>query len=206
MTKFTEKLTADNAVLLLADHQVGLFAAVRDYTVAQLKNNVVALVRAVRELGVPVVATTTAEAMFGPIVPELAAVLPDGVEVIERSAINAWDDPRVVAAVEATGRRKLIAAGVSTEVCLALPAIAATGAGYDVYGVIDASGTFNDTKRATGVLRMQQAGVITVDYSSVVVEMLADNDSPKAHAVYGALGMDFAVLNFQLLEAYGKQA
>jgi len=86
--------------------------------------------------------------------------------------------------VEATGRKKLIIAGVSTEVCLALPAIHATGAGYNTYAVIDASGTFSETKRITGLLRMVQAGVTVADYSSVAVEMLKDNASPKAGALY----------------------
>ncbi|MFD7904759.1 isochorismatase family protein [Kitasatospora sp. NPDC057904] len=206
-SRFTEQLTADNATLLLVDHQIGLLAAVRDYTVAELKHNVVALARAARVLGVPIVVTTTAaESLWGPLAPELAAALPPELEVIDRSTVNAWDDPRVRAAVEATGRKKLIVAGVSTEVCLTLPALSATGAGYDVYGVVDASGTFNDTKRTTGILRMQQAGVIAVDYASVAVEMLADNASPLAPALYEAVGMDFGILNGQLREAYAKQA
>src|SRR5260221_2602110 len=78
-----------------------------------------------------------------------------------RTTVNAFDDARFAKAVEATGRKKLIIAGVSTEVCLALPAIFATGIGYDAYAVIDASGTFSETKRITGLLRMDQAGVIS---------------------------------------------
>src|SRR2546428_9921088 len=118
-----------------------------------------------------------------------------------RTTVNAFDEPRFAKAVEATGRKKLIIAGVSTEVCLALPAIHATAIGYDVYAVIDASGTFSETKRITGLLRMVQAGVIVSDYATLAVEMLKDNASPKAGALYGALDMPFAGLVGQLAVA-----
>jgi hypothetical protein len=111
---------------------------------------------------------------------------------------------RFAKAVEAAGRKKLIIAGVSTEVCLAFPAIHATGIGYDVYGVIDASGTFSETRRITGLLRMVQAGVIVTDYCTVAVEMLKDNASPKAGALYAALDMPFAGLVGQLAGAFAK--
>ena len=70
------------------------------------------------------------------------------------------------AAIQATGRKKLIITGISTEVCLAFPAISATAEGYDAYGAIDASGTFSQAKREAGLLRMQQAGVILIDYAT----------------------------------------
>ena len=151
--RYWERLTPENAALLLIDHQVGLFTGVRDIPVGELKHNVIALAKA----------------------------------------------------VEATGRKKLIIAGVSTEVCLALPAIHATGMGYDAYGVIDASGTFSETKRITGMMRMVQAGVMVTDYSTVAVEMLKDNASPKAGPLYGALDMPFAGLVGQLAGAFAKR-
>jgi len=85
-----------------------------------------------------------------------------------------------------------------------LPAIHATGVGYDAYAVIDASGTFSETKRITGLLRMVQAGAIVIDYATVAVEMLKDNASPKAGQLYEALDMPFAVLVGQLAGAFGK--
>jgi nicotinamidase-related amidase len=97
--------------------------------------------------------------MWGPTIPELTEALP-GISIIKRTTVNAFDEPRFAKAVEATGRKKLVIAGVSTEVCLAFPAIFATGIGYDAYAVIDASGTFSETKRITSLLRMVQAGVI----------------------------------------------
>lgn len=203
--RYSERLTTDNAALLLIDHQVGLFSGVRDIPVAELKHNVVALAKAIKVLGVPIIVTATSPEMWGPVIPELTEALPD-LGIINRTTVNAFDEPRFVKAVEATGRKKLIIAGVSTEVCLALPAIHAAGNGYDVYGVIDASGTFSETKRITGLLRMVQAGVIVVDYCTVAVEMLKDNAGPKAGAVYGALDMAFAGLVGQMAGAFAKRS
>jgi nicotinamidase-related amidase len=200
---YHERLTPDNSALLLIDHQVGLLTGVRDIPVAELKHNVVALAKAAKVLGVPIIVTATSPEMWGPTIPELTEALP-GISIINRTTVNTFDEPRFAKAVEATGRKKLIIAGVSTEVCLALPAIHATGIGYDAYGVIDASGTFSETKRITGLMRMVQAGVVVVDYSTVAVEMLKDNASPKAGDLYGALDMPFAVLVGQLAGAFAK--
>jgi len=201
--RYQERLTSNNAALLLIDHQVGLFTGVRDIAIAELKHNVVALAKAAKVLGMPVIVTATSPEMWGPVIPELTEALP-GVPIIVRTTVNAFDDARFAKAVEATGRKKLIIAGVSTEVCLALPAIHATGLGYDAYAVIDASGTFSETKRITGLLRMVQAGVIVTDYATVAVEMLKDNASPKAGDLYAALDMPFAGLVGQLAGAFAK--
>jgi nicotinamidase-related amidase len=201
--KYSERLTPENAALLLIDHQVGLYTGVRDIPVGELKHNVVALAKAAKVLGVPIIVTATSPEMWGPTIPELTEALP-GVSIINRTTVNAFDEPRFAKAVEAAGRKKLVIAGVSTEVCLALPAIQAAGNGYDVYGVIDASGTFSETKRITGLMRMVQAGVIVVDYCTVAVEMLKDNAGPKAGALYGALDMPFAGLVGQLAGAFAR--
>jgi nicotinamidase-related amidase len=197
-------LTSDNAALVLVDHQVGLLTGVRDIPVAELKDNVVALAKAMRVLKVPIVVTTTGrDSMWGPTFPELVEALPD-INIIDRRSVNAWDDPKVTASIEATGRRKLIFAGVSLEVCAAFPAITAVGKGYDAYVPVDACGTFSQTKREAGLIRMQQAGVIVSDYATLTVEILKDNGRPEAGAVYGALAMPFAVLLGQVAKAYGK--
>ncbi len=204
--KFTEHLTRDNAAVVLVDHQVGLYSGVRDIPVAELKHNAVALAKAAQVLSLPLVVTTTAaDSMWGPVIPELAKVLPPDLEIIDRSTVNAWDDPRVKAAIRATGRKKLIITGISTEVCLALPAISATAEGYDAYAAIDASGTFWQAKREAGLLRMQQAGVVPIDYSTAIVEILADNADPLAADVYAALDMPFAVLVGQIASALTKK-
>jgi nicotinamidase-related amidase len=202
-TQHTERLTRNNAALLLVDHQVGLYTGVRDLDILQLKHNIVGLTRAMLVLKVPVIVTTTTEKMWGPLIPELADVL-HGVPTIERTTVNAWDEKRVVDAVKTTGRKKLIMTGVSTDVCLALPAIAALGDGFQTYAVIDASGGFSQTQVDMGILRMQQAGVVPMGYSTVAVELLADNAAPEAEAVYAALGMPFSALVFGLRQYYSQ--
>ena len=197
-------LTSDSAALVLVDHQVGLLSGVRDITVAELKSNVVSLAKAMRVLKVPIVVTTTArDSLWGPTFPELVSALPD-LPIIDRSSVNAWDDPKVAAAIEATGRRKLIFAGVSLEVCAAFPAMTAIGKGYEAYVPVDACGTFSQAKHEAGLLRMQQAGVILSDYATLAIEILKDNNRPEAGSVYGALAMPFAVLVGQIAQAYGK--
>ena len=196
-----KRLTRDNAVLLLVDHQIGLYTGIRDTDVLHLKHNIVGLTRAMLVLNVPVIVTTTSEKMWGPLIPELADVL-RGVKTIERTTVNAWDEKRVADAVKATGRNKLIVTGISTDVCLAFPAIAARADGFGSYAVIDASGGFTQTQVDMGILRMQQAGVIPVSYSNVAVEILADNAAPEAEAVYAALSMPFSGLVFGLRQFY----
>lgn len=201
-----QPLTSENAALVLVDHQVGLMTGVRDYSTGELKHNVVALAKAAKALKLPIVVTTTArDSMWGPTIPELVEALL-GIQIIDRSTVNAWDDPEVAATIEATGRKKLIIAGLSLEVCAAFPAITAVGKGYDAYVAVDASGTFSATKRDAGLLRMQQAGVILSDYATVMMEILKDNARPEAAAVYAALDMPWATLVGQISKVYSKQS
>jgi nicotinamidase-related amidase len=204
-TQRTKRLTRGNALLLLVDHQVGLYTGVRDIDILQLKHNIVALTQSMLALKVPIVVTTTTEKMWGPLIPELADVL-HGVQRIERTTVNAWDEKRVVDAVMATGRKNLIVTGISTDVCLAFPAIAALADGFQSYAVIDASGGFSRTQVDMGIVRMQQAGVVPVGYSNVAIEILADNAAPEAGAVYAALGIPFSTLVFGLKQYYSQAA
>src|SRR5258706_13967210 len=196
-----DPLTSENAALILVDHQVGLMTGVRDYSTGELKHNVVALAKAAQALKLPIVVTTTArDSMWGPTIPELVEALP-GIEIIDRSSVNAYDDPRVARAIEATGREKLIFAGLSLEVCAAFPAITAVARGLDAYVSVDACGTFSETKHHVGLLRMVQAGVVVSDYTALMVEILKDNARPEAAAVYGAMDMDWAKLVGQVSAA-----
>ncbi|PVZ88039.1 isochorismatase [Serratia sp. S1B] len=193
-----ELLSRQNTVLLLVDHQIGLFTGVRDIPVADLKHNVVALAKAAKAMGIPVIITATMpDGLWGPTIPELTSALPD-VPVISRTVINAWDDPAVRAAIEKTGRKQILVAGVSLEVCAAFPAIAAKAAGFDTRVVLDASGTFNDAKREAGIQRLTVAGIPLTDYAAAGVELLGSNTDPKAQDVYNALDIPFATLVWQL--------
>src|SRR5258707_14076840 len=92
-TRPYEPLTSENAALVLIDHQIGLMTDVRDYPIALLKHNVVALAKAASALRLPIVVTTTArDSMWGPTIPELVEALP-GIEIIDRWPFKAYDDP-----------------------------------------------------------------------------------------------------------------
>jgi nicotinamidase-related amidase len=193
------KLTRDNSVVVLIDHQVGLLTGVRDMTIKDLEHNVVHLAIAAKALGVPLVVTNAATDFWGPTIPALVDVL-DGGEILTRTIINSWDDPRFVKKIETIGREKLIIAGVSFPVCAALPAMSAVEAGYDSYVVVDASASFTDAGRSAAFFRLSQAGVKLVDYASVMCELLADNADPLAPSVYQAIDMPFVTLMQQLAE------
>lgn len=196
-----DPLTANNAAVVFVDNQVGLMTGIRDYSITELKHNIVSLAKAALALDLPIVTTTTSsETLWGPAIPELQAALP-GHSFIDRTTVNAWDDPRVEAAIRATGRNKLIFAGLSLEVCAAFPAMRAVREGFEAYVAVDACGTFDITKRETGIVRLIQSGVVTADASSLMIEILGDNASPKAPEVYTALGMDWSILVGQVRES-----
>src|SRR5258707_12601714 len=151
--EYYETITPENSAFILIDHQIGLYTGVRDIPIDELKHNIIGLVKALKVFQIPIVITTTTESMWGPIIPELRELLKE-VPIIERTTVNAWDDPKVYDAIEKTGRRKLIMTGITTDVCLSFPAITAVGKGYDVYAVIDASGAFTVKQGELGVMRM----------------------------------------------------
>ena len=183
-----QRLMPESAVLLLVDHQSGLVAGLRDLAPDEVRHNVVAFARAARVLGVPVVLTSTAPMMWGPTLPELTEALP-GVDNIERSVVNAWDEPRVREAVRRTGRQKLLIGGITTHVCLAFPAMSAVADGYDVYALLDASGTWSDLLQRTAIEHMRQAGVTITSGAAAFIELLHDNASPIAGEFYAALDL-----------------
>lgn len=184
-------LNRDSTGVLLVDHQVGLLSGVRDITTDSLTNNLVRLIRVANVFSLPVIVTNVSPQLWGPFLPQASAEL-DGVEVIERTTINAWDDPRIPAAVKASGRTQWLVAGISLEVCAAFPALSAKQAGLDPRVVTDASGTFYDAKREAGLSRLQMAGISIVDYATAAVELLHDNADPLAGATYGAMDMAFS--------------
>lgn len=201
-----ERLTPDNAALLLIDHQSGLVSGVRDIEPVEVRHNVVAFARVARIFRVPVVLTLTAPMMWGPTLPELTEALP-GVENIERSLVNAWDDPRVRNAVKRTGRDQLLIAGTTTPVCLtsAATSAAADPDGYDVYALLDASVTWSDLLRITAIDQMRQAGVTVTSGVAAFTEMLRDNASPLASEYYAALDLPATRYILQITQA-GKAA
>jgi len=202
-----DRITKNNSAICLIDHQLGLLVGVHDITVAELKHNVVGLAKAAKILGMPVIASTTAkDTLWGPTFPELVAVLDTKKHpIIDRMTMNAWDDPRFVKAIEATGRTHLLFAGVTLQVCASLPAYSALAAGYASYVVIDASGVLSAANRQVAIARIQQAGVIPVDYFSIVCEIMATNADRSANEVYAALDQEVEKVMVQFSEAMNSK-
>ena len=169
------RLNKDDAVVLMVDHQAGLISLVQDYTPNEFKNNVLALAASAKFFGLPTILTTSFEnGPNGPIVPELKEMFPDAPYIPRPGQINAWDNPDFVEAIRKTGRKQLIVAGVVTDVCVAFVALSAREAGYEVFAVTDASGTFDMGVRTAALLRMQAAGVHLVNWFAVTCELHRD--------------------------------
>ena len=165
-------LTAENAALLLIDYQPQLVAGTRSQDREALVNNVVALTKAAKLFDLPIVLSTIGvkAGYQEDTIEELRAVLP-GVEPIDRSAVNAWEEEAFRAAVEATGRRKLLIAALWTEVCLVFPALDLLKDGYEVYAVSDASGGTSVDAHERGMQRVVQAGAVPVTWEAVMAEL-----------------------------------
>ena len=169
------KLSRDNAVVLLVDHQAGLISLVQDYSPGEFKNNVLALAAVAKFMNLPTILTTSFEdGPNGPLVPELKQMFPDAPFIPRPGQINAWDNDDFVTAIKETGRKQLIIAGVVTDVCVAFPALSAIEEGYDVFVVTDASGTFNEAVRHAAWLRMANAGAQMMNWFSVACELHRD--------------------------------
>jgi nicotinamidase-related amidase len=172
-------------VLLLIDQQEGLFS--RIFQPERTRANLLALARASHMLGVPAVMTTTlAAGSNGPQIAGLGEIFA-GQQIIDRTLINAWKEPRVKEAIMATGRKKVIVAGTGFEVCAQIPALSSVAEGYDTYVVIDACGLFSPAPSVAAISRLTQAGVALVDTRPIVLEMMADNAHPKAREIYATL-------------------
>src|SRR5580765_6910111 len=152
-------LTPEEAVLVLIDHQPFQFANLHSHEPTMIVNNVIALPRRPRSSGVPTILTTVLADRGGKLIKGLQDVFPDQ-KPINRTFINTWEDPRVVDMVKKTGRKKLIIAGLWTEICVAMPAIQALGEGYEVYVITDASGGVTIEAHEMAVRRMIQAGAV----------------------------------------------
>ncbi len=166
-------LTPEEAVLILMDHQPFQFAAVNSHEQTMIVNNVVGLAKTAKIFGIPTILTTVVEERGGYLIKGLQDVFPDQ-KPIDRTFINTWEDERVVEAVKATGRRKIIMAALWTEICLAMPAIQAAGEGYEVYAVTDASGGVSAEAHEMAVHRMVQAGVTPITWMAVAGELQRD--------------------------------
>jgi nicotinamidase-related amidase len=174
--KLSEKglLTPDNCVVAIIDLQPQMLFGVANFDRQTIINNNVALSKAARVFGVPVVLSTVETKSFsGNLWPQIQAIFPEQAP-IERSSMNSWDDKNFVAAIEKSGRKKIVMSGLWTETCVALPTVQAIHDGYDIHVVEDCCGDVSQLAHDNAMKRVIQAGAKPVTALSVMLEWQRD--------------------------------
>ena len=179
-------LTPENSTLCIIDHQPWVAFPINSISLEHLTNNVLALAKAAKALEIPAILTTIngeSGPLRDPLFQGISALWPD-TRPIDRTNTNAWSDPAFVSAVEKTGRKKLVMAGLWTEVCLAQTAISALSAGYEVFFVSDASGGLSPEAHERACQRMIQAGAVPMTWFATAAEWCPDNTAPEYQRMY----------------------
>jgi nicotinamidase-related amidase len=180
--EMSNQFTPENSALVLVDYQVGTLQLIRNISSDQSLRNAVMLAKAAKAYGMPIVLTTSQEDHIqGPLAPALQHVSPEAYKnrVQRVGIVNAWADPNFSAAVEATGRKKLIMGGVTTDICLIFPSMSAVQAGFDVQAVMDASGSSYEIQEEMSRRRMERAGVVLTTTNTIIAELVQDWSSPQ---------------------------
>jgi nicotinamidase-related amidase len=197
-------LDPNDTVVLLLDHQTGLFQTVKDVPIVDLRANTVALARIAEQARMPIIYTASEPGgPNGPIMEELAAAAPSATYVGRQGEVSAWDNADFVKAVEATGRKTLVMAGVWTSVCVAFPALQAKADGYKVYAVMDASGDVSRMAYEATLARMTQAGIVPVTTNTILSETHRTWNRADA-AQWGALYSELVPNYRAVAESYRK--
>ncbi|EOX3822462.1 hydrolase [Enterobacter quasiroggenkampii] len=198
-----EVLTPANCQIIFIDHQPQMAFGVQSIDRQVLKNNTVALAKAAKVFNIPTIITTVeTESFSGNTYPELLDVFP-GQDILERTSMNSWDDQKVRDALKANGKKKVVVAGLWTEVCNNSFALCAMLEGdYEIYMVADASGGTSKEAHDYAMQRMIQAGVIPVTWQQVMLEWQRDwarketytavMDIVREHSGAYGMGVDYA--------------
>lgn len=177
-----ERFTADNAALLLIDHQVGTMGWVRSIPFEEMKRNALMLAKTARILKMPVVLTSSMEEYAqGPLLSELETILPAefAARIKRVGIVNAMDDENFAAAVKATHRKKIIIAGVTNDVCTVYPALTLVGLGHEVQVVADAGGSPSKMGDEMALRRMDKGGVTLTSTNQVIAELAGSWSTPE---------------------------
>jgi nicotinamidase-related amidase len=197
-------IDASDSVILLLDHQAGLFQTVKDIPVADLRRNTTMLAKLAALLKIPVITTASEpKGPNGPLMPEIHEAAPHAVFVPRKGEFKAWDNEVFVRTVRATGRKTLIMAGVWTNVCVMFPALDAKAAGYEVYAVIDASGDPSELASRTTLARFTQSGIVPTSTNAVLSELHRTWKRPEAAELaklYALVAPNYAAV----IESYVK--
>src|SRR5688572_29306360 len=182
MTDSTGVWKHEDAALILIDYQKEMFDTIRSETPAELIDlNVRLLIKAAKAFGMPIVLSSVGVEMGvnQPTRPSILNELP-GIEVIDRSSMNAWEDKRFLEAVKKTGRKRLIIGALYTEICLAFPVVDAMADGYEVTFIVDAVGGLSQLAHRTAIERLAHAGAVPNTSLALVTELFRDWKSPVA--------------------------
>lgn len=195
----------DDAVLLLIDHQSGLFQLVEDIEVPRLRANVTALAKLSHLAKIPTITTASVpDGPNGPLIPEIHQHNPDAIYVPRTGQINAWDNPAWVSAIEAAKRKTLLIAGTLTSVCMAFPTLSALEAGYKVFTIVDASGNWSKMATEITLARVTQAGAIPIDTFAVLGEVMGTWNRADAMEFAAIMADDILPKFRMLMESYEK--
>jgi len=193
-----QALHVENAALVLIDHQEGIIDWVQSIDNRLLKQNTLVMAKTAKSLGIPTVLTTSLEeGSNGDLIKGITDSFVGHSRVQREGIVNAWDDPRFVSEVQKTGRKILIMAGVTTDVCLIFPVLSAIAAGYTVYVLADASGSITKMSDDLAIDRMARAGAVITSTQTVVAELTHDWSGDYGQKVVGVLLKDF--LPFHLM-------
>jgi len=205
-------LRPNNSVLVLIDHQPYQFANLHSHEPTMIINNVIALAKLAKVFNVPTILSTVIEERGGHLIKGLQDVFPEQ-KPINRTFINAWEDPNVTDVVKKTGRKQLVLAALYTEICLAMPAIQALDEGYDVFIVTDASGGVSAEAHDMAVRRMVTAGAVPITWLAVLGEWQRDWAREKTAAGVAAVAAEHGggsavalAWEMQLLATHAKQS
>jgi len=195
--KSYKSLNANDTLFLFIDHQTGLFNGVRTQTPSDFINNVIALAKTAKLFDIPTILTSSSETgPNGPILPELLKTLSNSKIIRRPGEINSWDNDEFRNTVKSYDRKKLVMAGISTDVCLTFAALSAIKEGYEVYAVIDASGTWSKLIEDTAIIRMAMANAHIMSWFAVSAELQKDWRRPT--------GVGLANLYSNYLPFYGN--
>jgi nicotinamidase-related amidase len=195
----------NDAVMLLIDHQSGLFQLVRDIDQPTLRHHVCALAKVARLAKIPTFTTASVpDGPNGPLIPEIHEYNPDAIYIPRTGQINAWDNPKWVEAIENTGRKTLLIAGTLTSVCMAFPTLSALVAGYKVFCIIDASGNWSKMATDITTARIAHAGAVPIDTYAVLAELMSTWNRADAMD-FAQVMVDHIVPPYRaLMESYDK--
>ncbi len=183
--RFLNKLDAGNSVLLLVDYQARMFWGAISNDPTAVKNNVLALAKGARILGIPAVLTTIGAGNNGAFLPEIVEMFPE-TPVFDRqtATFDAFEENEVLAAVKKPGRKQLVLSGLWTSMCMSITALRGLREGFDVFGVMDAASSESLEAHQMAVQRMIQAGVVPCTWMQTVSEWMHSWKNPKADDLY----------------------